>query len=268
MRFINILFWNINKKPLYEPLEKLTVYYDLDVIILCEYENVDIEHLQRKLSVSGKKFEVGNNIVSGRTVLLHSLNKNLKCVLDNKYYSAFKIKRDEEELLLFAVHLPSKLKYGVEDQFSKATQCSREIQQKEEEFNVDNTIVIGDFNMNPFEQGMISSDGFHGTMFKDEAIKLKRTVLGEHKKYFYNPMWSYMGNGYKPVLGTYYYRDNKTMCYHWNTFDQILLRPSLIKEFSLENINIIHDLGDSSLIKNNKPYKQGYSDHLPVLLSI
>lgn len=268
MGFINILFWNINKKTLYEPLEMITQQYELDVIILCEYEKIDLEYLQRKLNYSGKIFKVGNNVIGGRTVLLHDVNKIITCILDSKYYSAFKINIDKEEILLFTVHLPSKLIYAPGDQFSKAIQCNREIQQIEKKLNINNTIVIGDFNMNPFEEGMVSSDSFHGTMFKDEAIKKERTVLGELKKYFYNPMWSYMGNSYNPVVGTYYYKDNRTVCYHWNTFDQILLRPSLIKGFSLDDINIINYIHGIELIKNNKPNKKQYSDHLPILLRI
>lgn len=67
----------------------------------------------------------------------------------------------------------------LEINFQRLYNAIWEIQQIEKELNINNTIVIGDFNMNPFEDGIVSSDSFHGTMFKEEAIKVERTVLGE-----------------------------------------------------------------------------------------
>ena len=70
------------------------------------------------------------------------------------------------------------------------------------------TIVCGDFNMNPFEQGMVAARCFHALLSQD----LTRTIhkLGRRAKYpcFYNPMWACFGDRPKRPPGTYYFSDS------------------------------------------------------------
>ena len=193
---------------------------------------------------------------------------NLKSIKDDKYYSACKINGNGIDILLFGVHLPSKLYSKGQDQYSVAVKCNREIEKKEEEFGINNTIVIGDFNMNPFEDGMVSADGFHGVMSQEVALKGNRTVYGEKKKLFYNPIWHYMGNVVANVMGTYYYNNSGVISYYWNTFDQLLIRPGLIKGFDIENLKIIDAIGEKDLLVNSKPNKKQYSDHLLLFFKI
>ena len=118
--------------------------------------------------------------------------------------------------------------------------------------------------MNPFETGMVSADGFHAVMDRNIAIKDSRKVQSKECKYFYNPMWQLMGNDNHSTLGTYYYRGGY-ISYFWNTFDQVLLRPSLLKYFKSEDVSIISQIGDKNLLKNNKINKS-FSDHLPIMI--
>lgn len=61
-----------------------------------------------------------------------------------------------DEFLLVAVHLNSKLRLKTEDQVELCRRIPTKIQQAEEHFGHDRTIVIGDFNMNPFERGLLN----------------------------------------------------------------------------------------------------------------
>lgn len=137
-----------------------------------------------------------------------------------------------------------------------------------EERKIRNSIVVGDFNMNPFDEGMISALGFNAVMCPNVAQKKSRKVLGEQRKFYYNPMWHIMGNKESVCKETYYY-STSTKSYYWYTYDQVLLRPELIKNFSIDKLNIINEINGMSLLtKSNIPNKKEISDHLPLKFEI
>ncbi len=153
-----------------------------------------------------------------------------------------------------------------QDQGFHCVRVAQLIKEAEAKVKHDRTLVIGDFNLNPFEPGMVSADGFHAVMDRNIASKVSRQVQGEECKYFYNPMWRLMGNDMNGSLGTYYYRGGY-ISYFWNTFDQVLLRPSLLKYFRSDDVSIISQIGDKNLLKNNRINKS-FSDHLPITIKL
>ena len=57
--------------------------------------------------------------------------------------------------------------------------------------------------------------------------------------------------------------------YHWNVFDQVLIRPSLVDNFDKESLKFVDFDGEKSLLKNNgTPNKDKYSDHLPLVFTL
>ncbi|TAE03602.1 MAG: hypothetical protein EAZ97_01260, partial [Bacteroidetes bacterium] len=68
---------------------------------------------------------------------------------------------DSAKILLVACHLVAKNNYSNADQNISITQTIRHILEVEKTENCKNTIVIGDFNMNPFEKPMVKTTGFH-----------------------------------------------------------------------------------------------------------
>lgn len=145
-----------------------------------------------------------------------------------------------------------------------ASQIIREFEQLEEERNTENSIVVGDFNMNPFDSGMVSSLSFNAVMCPQIAKKRSRKVLQEERKFYYNPMWHLMGNASNSSKGTFYY-STETKSYYWYTYDQVILRPDLIDKFDLNKLKIIDVINKNRLTsKNNIPDKKRISDHLPI----
>ncbi len=98
---------------------------------------------------------------------------------------------------------------------------------------------MGDFNINPFENGVVSARGFHAVMDRNIASKGSREVQGKDCKYFYNPMWRLLGDDTNGSLGTYFYYKSGYISFFWNAFDQVLLRPSLLDYFKSEDVSII-----------------------------
>lgn len=139
-----------------------------------------------------------------------------------------------------------------------------EIEDVERKVDSNLTVLTGDFNMNPFEKGMMAATTIHSYPTKFEASKEKRTVKRREYKMFYNPMWSFFGDNDTPT-GTYHYSGASYLNLYWNIFDQVLVRPSLMNNISPKDINILTNIKDNMLIYNGKP---SVSDHLPLLFKI
>jgi hypothetical protein len=58
--------------------------------------------------------------------------------------------------------------------------------------------------VNPFEDGIVSSDAIQGVMDRRVAAKGSRTVLFQERLHFYNPMWKVRDDSRNHLLGTYF----------------------------------------------------------------
>jgi hypothetical protein len=105
-------------------------------------------------------------------------------------------------------------------------------------------------------------------MSRDVADRAGRVVQGEHRAFFYNPMWSLMGDASLGPPGTYYYSGSAPITYFWNTFDQVLLRPSLTKRFVPGDVRVLDVVGGQSLLTGNGVPDKARSDHLPLVATV
>lgn len=265
---INFLYWNVNNKNISLYIAEACIENEVDVLVLAEYKNIDIDYLKRKLKEKSLFFEVENIVPNSRILLLHKINQKIKVIKESKYYSVFKLNDNKEQILLFALHLPSKYAQETSDLNMYTSQIIREFQQIEEENNNSRSIIVGDFNMNPFDYGMVSALGFNAVMCPSIAKKKSRKLLGNEYKFYYNPMWHIMGNNDTQCKGTYYY-PNPQNSYYWYTYDQIILRPELINRFNIDKLSIISEVnGESLLTKGYIPNKNNISDHLPIKFNV
>jgi len=127
-------------------------------------------------------------------------------------------------------------------------------------------MVIGDFNMDPFEPGMTSAFGFHAIMVKNE-VRTSRVVQGRDYSMFYNPMWGKFGDRTAGAAGTHYYSASKPVTQFWHMFDQVLLRRSLMD--NLVDLDILTGAADHSFTTAaGKPGGKSGSDHFPILVAL
>lgn len=130
------------------------------------------------------------------------------------------------------------------------------------------TVIVGDFNMNPFEIPMIKANGFHATMSAALAKNMYRKVQNLAYEYFYNPMWGLLGDLNSDAAGTYYYSDAQHVSYHWNIFDQVIMRPSVIDNFDKNSLRIIEGYSKKRFTtESNFPNSTKFSDHLPIFFT-
>lgn len=264
MSKINFLYWNVANNNITSYIVEACVENNINILILTECKNIDVDYLLRKLNDENLFFEIERIDKDSRVMLLHNTKGQINVIKESKYYLAFNIKDGNKRFLLFALHLPSRYKQEKDDLNMYASQIIREFEQLEEERNTENSIVVGDFNMNPFDSGMISSLSFNAVMCPQIAKKRSRKVLQEERKFYYNPMWHLMGNALNSSKGTFYY-STETKSYYWYTYDQVILRPDLIDKFDLNKLKIIDVINKNRLIsKNNIPDRKRISDHLPI----
>ena len=112
--------------------------------------------------------------------------------------------RSGTDILLAALHLPSKLYWSGASQSGLCRSVADTIREFEERTGHRRTIVVGDFNMDPFEEGIVDATGFHGTMARDVARRRSRRIMKREYPFFYNPMWGHFGDGNGPPPGSYY----------------------------------------------------------------
>ncbi len=265
------MFWNIAKKHLGHVIAELAEENRVDILILAECpDKLDI---MRALNPPNNvKFEYCSSYTETRLdIFVRFSEKFVKPILDapSGYMTMRKITLPEyPAFTLASVHLASKIHTTEHDQHSEAIEYATQIRNAENDHGT-NTIVIGDFNMNPFEAGMVDASGFHAVMDRTTALQENRTVKSQEYPFFYNPMWNYLGDISDFTPGTYFYRQGNKVVYFWNMFDQVLLRPALLPYFTDDSVRIITSYGTTSLLDSNqRPDKQLYSDHLPILLTL
>ena len=265
-----LAFWNLGRKKHISTLVDFIEENGIEILVVAEQEFEDAELIVAHADRTGRSLYCPE-IIETR-VRLYSLfpADRFQSMADDGQVS---IKEHRpligESLLLVGVHLPSKLHPRESDQPFEAARLMARIEEAERLVGHDRTVVLGDFNMNPFEPGMVSSEALHGVMDRRVAVKGARTVNAKLRRYFYNPMWALMGDHSSAALGTYFRGSGSYTHYFWHTFDQVLLRPSLLAAFREEELRIVETVGPRSLLAKNGPgLDRNISDHLPILLKL
>jgi hypothetical protein len=174
-----------------------------------------------------------------------------------------------ENIIFIAAHYNSKVNWTNEDQAANAPVFKELIDSVEVKSGHQRTVICGDFNMNPFDHGMVQCTGLHAVMDKKVASKRSRSIEGRNYDFFYNPMWGFLGdNGKGDVCGTMYYSPSKPINYHWHLYDQVLLRPDLVNDFVDDKLDIITQIGTTNLLTKSDIVDKKYSDHLPIVFRL
>ncbi len=265
---LNILFLNINRNNLSSLIANLVDERKIDLLILAE-SKIDNEKLLYRLEeCSERSFYKVPGFSKLQTFV--SLGKKLKPFQDAGRISLYRLFVSPGfEILIVAVHLQNKLHQNETEQIFSGVRLRQLIEKAEKHLGHSRTIVIGDFNMNPFEPGLVAADSLNAVMDRNIAERRTRIIQREKRKFFYNPLWNHFGDSKPNPPGTYYYDSGSQVNYYWNMFDQILIRPDLLNFFQPENFKIVTKIQKVSLLSGSgKPDKMRISDHLPIIFSL
>jgi endonuclease/exonuclease/phosphatase family metal-dependent hydrolase len=277
---ITIVFWNIHGKRLFTQLTNIVGHYEVDLLMLAECpgkkpedrEDYCLELAKHLATTTHQPYRCLNN-PNGYVKFLTRLPKNVlpKNPQDSGRVSSVIVQSEKlGKLLVVGVHLPSLYKNIESNQRESIKKASQDIIGLERKQRTIATLVAGDFNSNPFSEALISASGFHAMPSKAIVAKGSRRIAKREYKFFYNPMWNFFGDQTPGPPGSYYYRQGGDVCYFWNIFDQVLIRPELLAHFHDGDVQILDndDGSGSSLLKNGFPDKGIASDHLPLLFKV
>jgi hypothetical protein len=298
---LTFLFWNAGgakrrptesldafgarKKRVKASLVRLAERHRVDVLVTCELPvpPADLANALRRI-----EFEDGRSFASpdSRTVWPEILvlprfpGRFLRVVGEGHRYTIRLIDLPETQpgILMLAAHLPSKLQRSPESQAAAAMTMMSGLREREREAGHQRTLVVGDLNLNPFDDALVLAEGFNAVSARHTAAKNGRTVDGINYAYFYNPMWRFFGDStdmHPPGSvghcspGTCYYPAAESRWHYWNVFDQVLLRPPLLQYFRSHDLRVLTNDGTASLIDaDGIPDRRLYSDHLPVVFGL
>lgn len=269
------LFWNLNNKPLAETLARLAFAHDIDVLMLAECDlnpGGVLNALNDGSSGSGSSgvyYHAPCRLCTRIKIFLRFSDEYLPIAAEGDRLTIRRLTLpDKPEILLAVVHVISKVRYSPRSQEEEARDLAQSIRAAEHNAGHSRTLLVGDLNMNPFEYGVAGAGTLNAMMTRGLASKQSRIVLGKAYPYFYNPMWGHFGDSSGSPAGTHYYRKSDHLCYFWNMFDQVLLRPALFDNWQPSSLKILQSDGERSFIDNDGGRPRDMSDHLPILFDL
>ena len=260
---LRVLFWNTYKNSnINSILSELIIQNTVSIVVLAEYE-ANMDDLIAELAKHNVIMKPYKNC-SERIKMLGS-HKNVDLRIDSSHHT---IQIIDQKYILCGVHLNSKLHdehEGSREIYME--QIIHDIEEVEQELGKENTIIVGDFNINPYEPSCIDARFFHGIPVLAEAARQTRIVAGKEFKMFYNPMWSLLGDNSQPY-GTYYSNSGGVHNTYWNIFDQVIVRPTLGDKFLRESLKILTETETRFLLDTSGHPDKKISDHLPIIFEI
>ena len=284
---LNVAFWNLGKNNCVGAVEEFAQLVasgacggtPSDAVIgFAEYQGVDWDALCLKMGgawthekCSNRKFIIMTNAKSTLVETKETSYAVSKKVLIRRKARAL----DAKEIIICFTHLPAPVGAWRPDnaRHDSAEALKDHIMNSEKEWKNPDSIILGDLNMNPFDDAMVSGKGLNATMCREIARRdTRKWKAGENQKetrFFYNPMWRLLGDrtsNNQP--GTFYHSGDSSETLFWHCLDQVLLRPSLIDSLHQKSPQIVTKLKSIDLLTAEGIINKNYSDHLPIKISL
>ncbi len=241
-----------------------------DVIVLNENKTESSQTLRALQDNVSSNFYIPSASQSSKN-RFHCFCKNP--VLDmSEIHSGFrssvrKFRIGSQSALLALVHGVDMRNYDAETRQSFAQSLATEMRFVKDQQQTNKVVILGDFNMNPYDRGMTLAAGLNAMMTKDCVTPGVRQHLNEQYEFYYNPMWSLLGDHRNDgPSGTAYDTSNQGP-YGWSMLDQVLINHSIVSLF--HDVEIITEAGDISLMDaRGRPDSKHASDHFPILVTM
>lgn len=282
---INFLTWNLNSITSFyktRALLEILSENDIDILILQESYNPRLKNI-----LASKYDEILYNVgATTNGVRIFCLKNKFEQTIGIKAFRnklvmiSFCLKGDKKWFNVFAVHLYSKVGNTERMQmWGNKPILSKIFEFEESSRGQYRSILVGDFNNNPYEANLIDPSLLN-TKENRALISLQQGFATDNDRhnFWYNPMWNFLGD-YDNVVkgrrvnGTFYFNriDEQT---NWHLFDGFLVRPELMDDIAFDSCKIITETKTKKFLKSmiiredESLIVDHFSDHLPFTFSI
>ena len=260
---LRVGLWNTRGKPVSHLLAAMARERDLNVLVLLENRNSDQALLAALNSGADGLWYLTWGACPRITILTRFSDEFVKPRIESETHSLRTVKLPGlPEIVIAVAHLRSRAWQAERSQSFGAVELVDAIVELEEQVGHRRTLLVGDFNMDPFDDGMVGARALHAMMTRKTAAKGSRVVENRPYPMFYNPMWSLLGDTSPGPPGTYRYWRSEYVCQEWHAFDQVLVRPDLIDAFPTARLQILDRIGETALL--TAAGVPSPSDHLPL----
>jgi len=262
-----IVFWNLKRKSLTNLVTDIASATAADVVVLTECSESISTTLKALNADVDQEFFVPNSTSHDR---FHCFSRvrdlDLSEIHKGFRTSIRKMRLGSTSALLGLVHGVDIRNYDSEARQSVAQSLADELRFVKSEQSNNRLVLIGDFNMNPYDRGMNLAMGLNAMMTMDCVARGERTFLEQKYDLYYNPMWSLFGDRTAGPAGTVYDTSSQGP-YGWSMLDQVIFNHSVVNGF--HNVQILTHAGNRPLIDaRGRPDATNASDHLPILVEI
>ena len=259
---MNILFWNLKGNKNEKWIAEIIREKDVDIAVFAEYTTTVFEDVISNLE--NQYIQHDGNDGCDKISLLCKTNIQTIVRREQARYTLYSCVANGNLYNIIGVHLPASPNSDENDRKEVIRDIVDDICEQENELKCRETIVIGDFNCNPFDNEIIQKDSFNAVLYKS-LIHQQETVIyhNKRKRRFYNPILHFISESTQ-TYGSFYYSSGIAPLY-WNSFDQVLVRKELVDKIC--SLEYIKSVNNKNLLKEVKPNSM-ISDHLPLLVNI
>jgi hypothetical protein len=264
---LRVVFWNTGGKASADLIAEVVASQEANVVVLAEC-NQPIAQILDALAAESKSLWWRPWALCKRlTILTRFSDTFTRAEHESERTSIRSIRLPGlPDVMLAAAHLESRLWQSEQSQAFATKELLDDLVAVEARLGHQRTVLVGDFNMDPYDTGMLAAGALHGMMSKRTASRGSRKVQRRQYPMFYNPMWGLLGERSSGPPGSYRYWSAQHVCQEWHVFDQVLIRPALIECFPTDMVTILDTSGRTKLL-NSKGYPSP-SDHLPIVFEI
>ena len=170
---MNVLFWNLKQNPNEKWVADLTREKDVDIAVFAEYQGTSFEYVLSALQ-DYVRYD-GYGACEKITMLCkQSIETTVK--REQNRYTLYSCKVDDVSYNIVGIHLPAPPHADANDRKNVIRDIVHDISEQEREEKNELTIIIGDFNCNPFDEEIIQKDTFNAVLYKP-LIRKKEEVL-------------------------------------------------------------------------------------------
>ena len=259
---LKILFWNLGKNSIESYLCQCIIENKVDIALVSEYDGIDFDLLMNKLGNDYIHVE-GFGGCDKITMIASTEFKTTVCREQDRYV-LYRVSRQSSLYLIAGIHLQDRQNSDTLARINKIGRIVNDIGNLENSSKCKNTIIIGDFNANPYDEELLAVMAFHAVLFKDVILKSEtRTLDGVSYRRFYNPILQFISEDTKQY-GSYYYSGGSSTPI-WHCLDQVLVSKALVNQ--INNLKYLKSIKGKRLISQIRP-KREISDHLPLVVNI